>query len=190
MLALCFIGCFILLILPLTAILLGFLSLGLVAIYPFMKRYTYWPQIFLGLAFNWGALMGWAAATGSLAPPAAALYIGGIFWTLFYDTIYAHQDKDDDVMIGVKSTALKLGENTRPALAFFALIALALFTLAGWMVALDTVFYFGMGLALLHVAWQLITLDINDPANCLKRFNSNHIFGAVVFAAIVAGSVL
>jgi len=190
MLALCFIGCFILLILPLTAILLGLLSLGLVAIYPFMKRYTYWPQIFLGLAFNWGALMGWAAATGDLAPPAAALYIGGIFWTLFYDTIYAHQDKDDDIMIGVKSTALKLGENTRPALAFFALIALALFTLAGWMVALGAFFYFGMGLATLHVAWQLITLDIDDPANCLTRFRSNHIFGAIVFAAIVAGHVL
>jgi len=190
MLALCFIGCFILLILPMTAILLGLLSLVLVAIYPFMKRYTYWPQIFLGLAFNWGALMGWAAATGTLSPPAAALYIGGIFWTLFYDTIYAHQDKEDDIMIGVKSTALKLGESTRPALAFFALVALALFTLGGWMVALGTVFYTGMALAALHVVWQLTTLDINDPANCLKRFKSNHVFGAIVFAAIVLGHVL
>jgi 4-hydroxybenzoate polyprenyltransferase len=134
--------------------------------------------------------MGWAAATGDLAPPAAALYIGGIFWTLFYDTIYAHQDKDDDIMIGVKSTALKLGESTRPALAFFALIALALFTMAGWMVALGVFFYIGMAIAALHVAWQLITLDINDPANCLARFKSNHVFGAIVFVAIVLGHVI
>lgn len=189
MVVLCFTGFIILLLLPIMAIFLGVLSLGLVALYPFTKRFTYWPQVFLGLAFNWGALMGWAAASGGLAPPAAILYIGGIFWTLLYDTIYAHQDKEDDILVGVKSTALALGDNTKAALAFFGAIALVLFTIAGWMVALGTFFYVGLGVAAVHVAWQIKTLDINDSANCLARFRANHILGAIIFASIIAGSI-
>ncbi len=109
----CVIGLFVLLCLNRTAVLLGVASLGLVAIYPFMKRFTYWPQIFLGLAFNWGAILGWGAVTGGVAAPALALYLAGIAWTLVYDTIYAHQDKEDDILIGVKSTALLFGRSTK-----------------------------------------------------------------------------
>ncbi len=114
-----------------TAILLGFLVLVLIATYPFMKRVTYWPQFFLGLNFNWGALMGWAAARDGLGAPAVWLYLGGIAWTLGYDTIYAHQDKEDDVLIGVKSAAIVLGRRTRPFLFLFYAAAVALWGAAG-----------------------------------------------------------
>ncbi|MCG8440715.1 MAG: 4-hydroxybenzoate octaprenyltransferase, partial [Caulobacterales bacterium] len=112
------------------SIALGAASLVLVFVYPFMKRVTYWPQAFLGLTFNWGALIGWSAVTGSLAWPPLLLYLGGIAWTLGYDTIYAHQDKDDDAMIGVKSSALKLGRRTKPALVVFYGLAALLFASA------------------------------------------------------------
>jgi len=189
MIALALIGLLILLSLSEIAILLGILSLGLVALYPFTKRFTYWPQVFLGLAFNWGALMGWAAASGGLALPAITLYIGGIFWTLHYDTIYAHQDKEDDVLIGVKSTALRLGTKTKPFLVFFAAAALLLILYAGWMVALGPFFYAGLAIAAIHAAWQIATLDTENSANCLERFKSNQLFGFIIFMAIVAGHV-
>ena len=115
------VGAAVLFILNRLSILLGLAVLGLIGTYPFMKRITYWPQLFLGLNFNWGALLGWTAVTGSLGWPAVLLYLGGVFWTLGYDTIYAHQDKEDDVRIGVKSSALALGSRTRPFLfAFYA----------------------------------------------------------------------
>ena len=112
-------------------IILAVLSLALVAAYPFMKRITWWPQAFLGLTFNWGALMGWAAVTGAIGLPALLLYAGGIAWTLGYDTIYAHQDKEDDIRIGVKSTALKLGEKSRQWIAGFYAAAVFCWFLAG-----------------------------------------------------------
>ncbi len=190
MVALSLIGLAVLLALPPFAIGLGIASLGLVAVYPFMKRITYWPQIFLGLAFNWGALLGWAAVRDGLDWAPVVLYLGGIAWTLGYDTIYAHQDKEDDALIGVKSTALRLGADTRPWLwAFYVLQTLAA-GLAGWLAGLDWPFYVGLGLSALQLAWQAARVNIDDGADCLAKFRSNHPYGALLFAAIVAGRIL
>jgi 4-hydroxybenzoate polyprenyltransferase len=171
------------------AIGVGLASAVLIAIYPFMKRVTYWPQFFLGLAFNWGALLGWAAVTGSLGAAPFALYVGGIAWTLGYDTIYAHQDKADDRAIGVKSLALKLGPATRPWLAGFYAAAALGFALAGRLAGLGPLFYWGLALAALHLAWQVKRVDLDDPADCLSKFKSNRDFGFILMAAIVAGSL-
>ena len=169
------------------AIGLGAVSLLLVLGYPFMKRITFWPQIYLGLTFNWGALLGWAAVTGGLEAPAVALYGAGLFWTLGYDTIYAHQDKEDDMRIGVKSSALALAERTRPAVAVFYALTVALTALAGLLAGLGEGFWGGMGLAAVHLAWQVATLDINASADCLAKFRSNRWYGVLVLGAIVAG---
>jgi 4-hydroxybenzoate polyprenyltransferase len=180
---LCLTGLLVLLQLDPFAITLGLASLGLIAIYPFMKRFTYWPQIFLGLAFNWGALMGSAAVDGAISPAALALYLGGIFWTLGYDTIYAHQDKEDDMLIGVKSTALRLGNATKIWLAGFYAAALLMFLGAGWLANAGVLFYPLLGLASLHLCWQIAAVDISSPANCLTLFRANKVFGWIVFAA-------
>jgi 4-hydroxybenzoate polyprenyltransferase len=164
-------------------------SLALVAIYPFMKRVTWWPQFFLGLAFNWGAIMGWAAVQGSLAAAPLALYVAGVAWTLGYDTIYAHQDKEDDALIGVKSTARLFGAATRPWLAGFYGVTLAGIALAGWLAGLQWPFYAILIPAALHLAWQVRRLDIDDTADCLRKFRANRDFGLVVLAAILAGRV-
>ncbi len=172
------------------SIVLGMSSLGLVAVYPFMKRITYWPQFFLGLTFNWGALMGWAVVHGDLAPAAVALYTAGIVWTLGYDTIYAHQDKEDDAIVGIKSTAIKFGDRTKPWLAAFYSLAIVLLGTAGRLADLYWPFYVVLGAAAVHLVWQIRTLDIDDPKNCLSRFKSNRHFGLVVLAGIVAGRVV
>lgn len=184
----CGVGLLILLSLNRFAILVGALSLLPVIVYPFMKRITYWPQLFLGVAFNWGALLGWAAVTGGLGLPAAYLYLGGIFWTLGYDTIYAHQDKEDDALIGVKSTALKFGGHSRRAIAAFYACAIGMFALAGWSAALGPGFWPLLGFAAGHFVLQAANLEIDNPANCLRLFRSNRDFGALLFAAIVAGT--
>ncbi|HSM19522.1 MAG TPA: 4-hydroxybenzoate octaprenyltransferase [Hyphomicrobiales bacterium] len=171
------------------AIGVGVASLGIVAIYPFMKRVTWWPQFFLGLAFNWGALLGWAAVLGRLDWAAAVLYVAGIFWTLGYDTIYAHQDKEDDALIGVKSTARLLGPATTPWLAGFFVMTTAFLTLAGHLAGAGWVFYAGLGLSALHLVWQIATLDIDDPDRCLKLFRANRDYGLIVFAAIAADAL-
>ncbi|HEX3499662.1 MAG TPA: UbiA family prenyltransferase, partial [Stellaceae bacterium] len=172
------------------AIALGFLVLLLIATYPFMKRITYWPQFFLGLNFNWGALLGWAAATGSLATPALLLYAGGICWTLGYDTIYAHQDKEDDVLIGVKSSALALGAATRPALFVFYALALALWTGAALASRLAWPILPALTLVGLHLAWQAATVRTQDPADCLAKFRANRWTGWLVLLGIVASRML
>ena len=169
------------------AILLGAGSLALVAVYPFMKRITYWPQAVLGLTFNWGALLGWAAVHGGLAPPALALYAAGVFWTLGYDTIYAHQDKDDDLLVGLKSSALKLGNATRPWLFAFYGAASALMALAGHLAALAWPFYAALALAAAQLTWQAARVDTDAPKDCLAKFKSNRLFGWIVLAGIVAG---
>jgi len=169
------------------AIALGIASLGLVAIYPFMKRVTWWPQFFLGLAFNWGALLGWAAVRGSLDWAPLLLYGAGILWTLGYDTIYAHQDKDDDALVGVKSSALRLGASTRPALWLFYAGAAALFAAAGAAAGLAPVYYGALALACGQLAWQAWRVDLDDPADCLDKFRSNAVFGWLMLAAILAG---
>lgn len=186
MVALCLVGLAVLLQFNRFTVLLAMSSLGLVAIYPFMKRFTYWPQLVLGLTFKWGALVGWAAVMGGLAMPALALYVGCIAWTIGYDTIYAHQDKEDDQLLGLKSTALRFGDWTRPLVAGFYLAALLAWGLAGWLAGAGAVFAFGLVLAVALLAWQVLTLDTHDPQNCLRRFKLNREVGWIVFAALLA----
>src|SRR5215472_13283832 len=167
------------------AILLGIVSLAIVAVYPFMKRITYWPQIVLGLAFSWGALMGWAAAFGNLAAPALLLYTGSISWVIGYDTIYAHQDREDDALIGIKSTALLFRERTKPMLALFYTLAVALIALAGWSAGAGLVFALGLLAFAAHLAWQIARLNVDDPVNCLVVFKSNRDAGLILFVGLV-----
>lgn len=171
------------------AVGVGAASLGLVALYPFAKRVTYWPQAVLGLTFNWGALLGWAAVRGEMALAPVALYAAGFFWTMGYDTIYAHQDKADDLLVGVKSTALRLADATRNWVIGFYLLAAVLLALAGHLVELAWPFHAGLALAAIHLAWQALTVDIHDPRDCLSKFKSNRVFGWIVLAAVVAGRV-
>ena len=177
------IGAAVLLSLGRLAILLGLAILVIVALYPFMKRVTYWPQIFLGLNFNWGAVVAWAAATGHVAGPAWALYGGGIAWTLFYDTIYAHSDKADDMAIGVKSTALRFGADSKTWLAGFGALALFGFTLALVLAGARLWSYGFIAGAALHFARQLSTWRPDDPADCIAKFKSNRVVGWLVLAA-------
>jgi len=167
------------------AILLGFISLVPMAIYPFAKRFTYWPQVFLGIAFNWGALLAWTAHSGSLGLPAVLLYAAGLAWTLFYDTIYAHQDKEDDVMIGVKSTALLFGAATPRWLTKFLILTVLLMG-AGIALALINASPLTLILALgapwamgWHLLWQLRKLDIDDSDGLLALFRSNRDAGMI-----------
>jgi len=171
-------------------ILCGFASLGVVAIYPFMKRVTYWPQIVLGLAFSWGALMGWPAAFGRLDWPALVLYAGSICWVIAYDTIYAHQDREDDLMIGIKSTALLFRERTRPMLAVFYAGAVVLIGVAGWMAGGRLIFLAGLSAFAAHVGWQVMRLDVDDPAHCLMLFKSNRDAGLILFGAMLLDATL
>jgi len=166
-------------------IVVGLASLLVVAVYPFMKRVTYWPQIGLGFAFSWGALMGWPATFGRLDPPALLLYAGSIAWVIGYDTIYAHQDREDDALIGIKSTALLFGERTRRLLALFYTLAVVLLGLAGWSAGAGVIFAFGLAAFAAHLAWQVWRLDIDDPALCLALFKSNRDAGMILFAALV-----
>ena len=181
------VGLLILVQLPPFAIGLGVASLLLVFPYPLMKRITWWPQAWLGLTFNWGAVMGWAAVTGDLGIPAVLLYAGGILWTLGYDTIYAHQDKEDDALIGVKSTALRLGDATPRWVGGFYAGMMALTAAAGWAAGLGWAFYPLLAVAGLQLAWQVRRGDIDDAADCLAKFKSNRWFGWLVLAAILAG---
>jgi len=190
MVALSFTGLAVLLQFNLFAIGLGVLSLAVVAFYPFMKRITYWPQSVLGLAFSWGALMGWAETFGRLDWPAIALYAAAIAWTIGYDTIYAHQDKDDDAIVGLKSTALRFGSATKPWLTLFFSLALAFLALSGYGAGAGWPFFIGLALASLHLVWQVATLDMDDPENCLARFRANRDFGALVFIALLADMVV
>jgi 4-hydroxybenzoate polyprenyltransferase len=171
------------------AIMVGIASLGVVAIYPFMKRVTYWPQIFLGLAFSWGALMGWAGARGALELPAFLLYAGSIAWVIHYDTIYAHQDREDDALVGLKSTALLFAENTKPALATFSVVAVVLIGLAGYFASAGVVFALGLAAFAGHLAWQILRIDIGDPESCLRMFRANRDAGLILFVALLLDAV-
>ncbi len=168
------------------AIRLGVLALLPVAVYPFAKRFTWWPQVFLGLAFNWGALLAWTAHTGRLDTPAVVLYLAGIAWTLFYDTIYAHQDTEDDALIGVKSTARLFGENSGRWLRRFLMATVGLMGIAVVYAALPHASVLAMAVALAgpwamgwHMAWQLRGLDINNPAKMLQLFRANRDTGII-----------
>lgn len=167
--------------------MVGAASLALVVTYPFMKRITYWPQAWLGLTFNWGALLGWAAMEGEIALPAVLMYAAGFFWTLGYDTIYAHQDKEDDALIGVKSTALKLGRATPYWVIGFYGMTLILLGVAAAVAQLSLYFWPIYFVAAVHLGWQVRNLNIDDHKLCLKLFRSNRHFGLIVAVAMIAG---
>jgi 4-hydroxybenzoate polyprenyltransferase len=166
-------------------IVTGIASLAVVAIYPFMKRITYWPQIVLGLAFSWGALMGWAGWFGRLDPAAYLLYAGSIAWVIGYDTIYAHQDREDDALIGVKSTARLFGDRTKPMLAVFYAAAVVLIAAAGYEARAGLIFAAGLAAFAIHLGWQITRLDIADPDICLAVFKSDRDAGLILFAGMV-----
>jgi 4-hydroxybenzoate polyprenyltransferase len=172
------------------AILTGIASLAIVAVYPFMKRITYWPQVTLGLAFSWGALMGFAVTLGRLDPAALVLYAGSICWVIAYDTIYAHQDTEDDVLIGIKSTALLFGDKTKLALAIFYSAAIVLIGIALWLAGAGWPAALGLAAFAAHLAWQVRRLDISDSALCLRIFKSNRDAGLLLFAMLVIDAVL
>ena len=172
------------------AIATGIASLAIVAAYPFMKRITYWPQSVLGLAFSWGALMGFAVVFGQLNAAAFLLYAGAICWVIAYDTIYAHQDTEDDALIGIKSTALLFGARTQTALVIFYGLSVSLISVAlrlagaGWPAWIGLVVFAG------HLAWQITRIDIKDPALCLRLFKSNRDAGLLLFAGLLVDAML
>lgn len=164
-------------------ILIGVFSIIPITIYPLMKRITWWPQLFLGITFNWGALLGWTAMTNNISIYSIVLYIGCVFWTIGYDTIYAHQDKIDDDFLGLKSSAIFLGENSKIAISIFYLVffisisflSLTLESINGWLN------YIILTLVGIHLARQIYLLDINDPSICYSIFKSNNSIGFIVF---------
>jgi 4-hydroxybenzoate polyprenyltransferase len=168
------------------AVMLGTASLILIAIYPFSKRFTYWPQFILGLTFNWGALLGWAA----IQIPALLLYIGGIFWTLGYDTIYAMQDKSDDAIIGIKSTALALGDKIHGWLFIFYSLAILFMGLSGWLLDLSWPFYIGLFGAAAQAIWQVKQLAPDSPNDCLAKFRSNRLFSWLFLGGIIMNQII
>lgn len=172
------------------AMAIGALSLVLVVPYPLMKRITWWPQAWLGLTFNWGALLGWAVVRGEIEPATLVLYAAGFFWTLGYDTIYAHQDKEDDALVGIKSTARLLGANSRPWIAGFYGVCVALLSLSAWMVGIAWPFWVGLAVGVAHLIWQTATIDFDDPKDCLTKFRANRDFGLIIFAAAIAGKLV
>ena len=169
------------------AIGLGIGSLVLVAVYPFMKRITWWPQAWLGLTFNWGVLMGYSAASGQLSLPALLLYASGIAWTLGYDTLYAIQDLEDDALAGVKSSALRLGATAPRAVAGFYAVSVGLAALAGNTAHLSAPYYVGLGLAALQLAWQAMKVTTDDGPQALRLFKSNVWVGLLLFGACALG---
>ncbi|CAN6914254.1 unnamed protein product [Brassica oleracea] len=167
---------------------LGASSLLLVFSYPLMKRFTFWPQAYLGLTINWGALLGWAAVKGSLEPAVVLpLYLSGVCWTLVYDTIYAHQDKEDDVKVGVKSTALRFGDDTKLWLTGFGTTSMGLLALSGLSADLGWQYYASLVAASGHLGWQIGTADLSSRTDCSRKFVSNKWFGAIIFSGVVLG---
>lgn len=185
MAGLCFVALIILLQFNSLTIILGLCAIPLVAIYPFMKRFTWWPQLFLGLAFNWGALMGYAAVTGEITATAVYLYLAGICWTLFYDTIYALQDIEDDLRVGVKSSAIRLGKNLKPFLQAMAGAVIVLLTMA---IPQSQLAYVGLALGAALLFWQIMDLKPENPGDALQKFRSNSVFGFIIFACLLAAA--
>jgi len=185
-----FIGFCILLFLNLFTIKLAMLSLLLVFTYPWMKRITFWPQLFLGFTFNWGALLGWSSVKDNLEWPALLLYAAGIFWTLGYDTIYAHQDKRDDEKVGIKSTALLFGDKSLPIVTIFYALTIGLLALSGLTAGLGYSFYAVLAAAAVYAFVELAQWKLDEPENCLLRFRRNRNFGLIVSAGIVLGQFL
>ena len=164
-------------------------SLVFVASYPFMKRITWWPQAWLGLTFNWGVLFGYAAMTGTLGPSASLFYAGCFFWTLAYDTLYALTDKQDDLVVGVKSSAIRLGDRTYPWMYAFYAAAIVLMLAGGIASGMGLIFILAMAMPALHFLWQMRKLRIDDPSLCLKLFRSNRDAGALIALALLIGAI-
>jgi 4-hydroxybenzoate polyprenyltransferase len=161
------------------------IALILVFTYPFMKRITWWPQAFLGLTFNLGVLFGWIAVQGTLDLPAIVLYLAAICWTIGYDTIYAHQDMDDDLRISVKSTAIRFGNNSRSMIAGFYTVFVVLLLGVGITAAAGPIYYTGVALTAAHLSWQVVTVQLEDSSSCLTRFRSNSWLGFILFSGIL-----
>ena len=172
------------------AIFLGILSLGVVAAYPFAKRVTDWPQAVLGLAFSWGALEGWAAVHHGLSAAAIFLYLASILWTIGYDTIYAHQDKEDDELVGVRSTARLFGEDTRAWLGGLYGGTLVLMVIAFALSGAGFIAFIGLAIAAVLFGWQILTLDIRNGAECLALFKLNSRVGAIIFAGLFIDALI
>jgi 4-hydroxybenzoate polyprenyltransferase len=172
------------------AVATGIASLVIVAVYPFMKRITWWPQIVLGLAFSWGALMGFAVTQERIDVTALLLYIGSIAWVIGYDTIYAHQDAEDDALIGIKSTALLFGARTHRALMVFYGMAVVLIGGAFALAGAGFLAWIGLAAFAAHLVWQIRRLQISDPALCLRIFKSNRDAGLLLFAGLLADAVM
>lgn len=172
------------------AILVGLGSLGTIVIYPFLKRFTNWPQIGLGLAFSWGALMGWTALLADLAWPPIILYIGCIFWVVGYDTIYAAQDKEDDALVGVHSTARLFGPRAKILVGICYTAATVLFAVSFWLAEVEIIGFVGLALGAAHLAWQVKTFDSENPERCLKLFRSNRDYGWIIFLALVIDALV
>lgn len=180
-----FCGLLILLQFPTRTIQWGLASLVLVFAYPWMKRVTYWPQAFLGLTFNWGIVLGWSFYQPFFKLEALLLYLAGFCWTLGYDTIYAHQDRQDDLTIGIKSSALALGNRTQQFLTFNYSILISLLIAVGWLAQLTFLYYVGLIFVALHLTWQVLTLDIYNPQNCHQRFKANVWTGLLILGCFV-----
>ena len=170
-----------------TAIWVGVAAVPLVLLYPFMKRITWWPQLWLGFTFNWGALLSSAAVAGQIYPWAIALYISGVFWTLGYDTIYAHQDKDSDILIGVRSSALRLGTKSKPMIGLFYALSLLCLYISVKLAGLTWPAFVGLVAGGLHLVWQIQKVNLDDPKSCLTMFQSNNSFAAIIFIGFVTG---
>jgi 4-hydroxybenzoate polyprenyltransferase len=182
---LCGLGFVVLLQLKPAAALIALGSVAPVAAYPFMKRITWWPQAWLGLVFSWGALVGWPAVTGSFALPPLLLWFGSISWVVGYDTLYAIQDKEDDALVGVKSSARRLGERARTGIAIFYAISLLLMGAAMWSVRPEWLALLALFPAALHLSWQVASVDPNDGDLALRLFRSNRVFGLLVFLGML-----
>lgn len=186
LIALSLIGLVVLLQLPWAAQLVALASLAPVAAYPFMKRISWWPQAWLGMVFSWGALVGWIAVAGAPAWPMALLYAGSIAWVIGYDTIYALQDREDDALIGVKSSALRMGRHVRTGIFSFYLIAVILWAAAFWMIRPQAIVLVTLAPVALHLLWQILTLRIEDGSDALAKFRSNRFAGFIMTLACLA----
>lgn len=186
---LCLIGLIVLLQLRWQAQLVALASLALVAAYPFMKRITWWPQAWLGIVFSWGALVGWTELRTDRLEVLAALYLGSIFWVIGFDTIYALQDREDDALVGIRSSALALGRNVRGGVAIVYALAAGCWLTAFWLLRLDMIALLALLPVMLHLAWQVLTLDTEDGDSALNRFRSNRFAGLLMMLACwVAGN--
>ena len=190
-LSLCFFALLVLLNFNSFTIILAFVSMPLAFTYPLMKRFTYWPQLFLGITFNYGLILGWTAVRGEISLAAILFYLGAIFWTLGYDTIYGYQDIKDDEIIGLKSTSIKFKGKAKKFLFICYTLLIILFLLGGYSMQFNFTFYLLLIIPLIHLLlYQIKIFDLNDPKSCLRAFKSNNFFGVIIFLNIFIEKIL